>query len=92
MIEAAKRVILMTGTPVLAKPVEIYNIIRILRPDICPKFKDFAERYCAPEVGRYGIDYSGASCTIELHHILSTIFMIRRLKKDVLDQLPDKRR
>ena len=38
------------------------------------------------------MDYSGSACTPELHHILSKAFMIRRLKKDVLDQLPDKRR
>jgi SNF2 family DNA or RNA helicase len=28
----------------------------------------------------------------ELHYILRKAYMIRRLKKDVLDQLPDKRR
>ena len=48
VMEKSKRVVLMTGTPVLAKPAEIYNLIRILRPDVCPKFKDFAERYCNP--------------------------------------------
>ena len=31
------------------------------------------------------MDYTGASCTSELHHVLMTIFMVRRLKKDVLD-------
>lgn len=88
----AKRVILMTGTPVLAKPVEIYNLLEALRPDICPTFRDFTQRYCDPQQGYYGMDYSGATCTSELHYILQSAFMVRRMKKDVLDQLPEKRR
>ena len=92
ILSAAKRVILLSGTPVLSKPVEIYNILRILRPDVTPSFKDFTSRYCDPKQTRFGMDYSGSACTPELHHLLSKAFMIRRLKKDVLDQLPDKRR
>ena len=38
------------------------------------------------------MDYGGSACTQELHHLLHKVFMVRRLKKDVLDQLPDKRR
>ena len=92
ILQAAKRVILLSGTPVLAKPVEIYNILKILRPDVIPSFKDFTSRYCDPKATRFGMDYSGSTCTQELHLLLSKGFMIRRLKKDVLDQLPDKRR
>ena len=47
-LECAKRVVLMSGTPVLARPVEVYNLLRILRPDICPSFSEFASRYCDP--------------------------------------------
>lgn len=85
ILEQAKRVILMSGTPVLAKPIEIYNLMRIIRPDVTPKFTDFANRYCKPTASRFGIDYTGASCTFELHHLLQTSYMVRRLKKDVLD-------
>jgi SWI/SNF-related matrix-associated actin-dependent regulator 1 of chromatin subfamily A len=38
------------------------------------------------------MDYTGNSCTTELHHILSNNLMIRRMKKDVLHELPAKRR
>ena len=76
---------MLSGTPVLAKPVEIYNIIRIIRPDICPSFTEFVNRYCDPKETRYGKDYSGSSCTSELHFLLTYLFMVRRLKKDVLD-------
>ena len=70
LLENAKRLILMSGTPLLAKPVEIYNLLRVLRPDVCPKFNEFAQRYCDPQTGRFGVDYSGSSCTMELHYIL----------------------
>ena len=48
ILQSAKRVVLLSGTPILNKPVEIYNILRILRPDVTPSFKDFTNRYCNP--------------------------------------------
>lgn len=92
ILSEAKRVILISGTPVLARPVETYNLLKIIRPDLCPTFNSFAARYCAPKKTRYGMDYSGSACTLELHCLLESCFMVRRLKRDVLDQLPDKRR
>lgn len=38
------------------------------------------------------MDYSGSSCLRELHLVLTNSVMIRRLKKEVLSELPDKRR
>ena len=67
------------------KPVEIYNIMRIVRPDVIPSFKEFTDRYCNPKSTPYGMDYSGATCIGELHYLLQSTFMVRRLKKDVLD-------
>ena len=81
----------LSGTPILAKPVEIYNIIRCVRPDIFDKFTDFSERYCEAKRGPFGWDYTGASNIKELNYILNSI-MIRRLKKDVLKELPPKKR
>ena len=40
----------------------------------------------------FGMDFNGASCMKELHYVLEKAFMIRRLKKEVLSELPDKRR
>ena len=83
---------LLSGTPVLSKPVEVFNLLKAIRPDVTPSFQDFTDRYCNPFRAQYGMDYSGAACTQELHFLLASTFMVRRLKKDVLDQLPDKRR
>ena len=76
----------------MARPIEILNLIKILRPDIFPNFNEFTARYCNPKQTPYGIDYNGNSCTKELHYLISNSFMIRRLKADVLHELPEKRR
>ena len=92
VMQRAKRVILLSGTPILNKPVELYTLGHILRPDIFPTFRDFAYRYCSPHQGYYGIDYSGSENCQELHCIISNNFMIRRLKSEVLSELPSKLR
>eukprot|EP00347_Sterkiella_histriomuscorum_P013935 403362793 len=92
ILTKAKRVILISGTPMLSRPYEIYNLMKILRPDIVGSFTEYSARYCNPKETPYGMDYTGNSCTKELHYILSQSVMIRRLKKEVLDQLPPKRR
>jgi SNF2 family DNA or RNA helicase len=45
----AKRCVLISGTPMLNRPVEMFNLLNILRPDAFPKFKDFSDRYCDPK-------------------------------------------
>ena len=42
VLQNAKRVILLSGTPVLSRPVEVFNLIKILRPDVTPAFTTFA--------------------------------------------------
>lgn len=93
LLTRARRVILISGTPVLNRPSEIYNLVKTLRPDIIRSFLEYAWRYCEPKEKSYGMDYnSGSANTRELNFILSQSVMIRRLKKDVLAQLPPKRR
>ena len=86
--------LLLTGTPALAKPKELFALLHILRPDIFKFFKDFGNRYCDPKPSKWtkGIDYEGASNVRELYYLLNANLMIRRLKRDVLSELPSKRR
>ena len=49
ILKAAKRVMLLSGTPILSRPVEIHNLMSIIRPDVTPSFRDFANRYCDPK-------------------------------------------
>jgi len=50
-------------------------------------------RYCQNKIKKNtfgGVDFSGASNTQELNRILTNTFMIRRLKEEVLTELPPK--
>jgi len=49
IFQNAKRCILISGTPILARPEEAFNMLRILRPDIFTNFTDYAQRYCNPK-------------------------------------------
>jgi len=89
---AARRRLFLTGTPILNRPVDLWPIVKSLDPDdLGKRFLLFAYRYCKPRRTHWGMDYSGSSNLGELGEKLSR-FMIRRLKKDVLTQLPEKQR
>lgn len=90
-IDACKR-ILLTGTPICNKPVELWPLIHYLDPITWNNFFRYALRYCAANQGSHGWDFSGASNLNELQEKLRSTIMIRRLKKDVLTELPPKRR
>ena len=95
ILQRCKHVILLTGTPALTRPKELFTQLSIVRPDVFQFFRDFGLRYCDPQPGKWGgssLEFDGATNLRELHYILSKGLMIRRLKKDVLSQLPPKRR
>ena len=83
-------IFLLTGTPIVNGPIDLFVPLSILNPVGMPNFKEFTERYCDPQVRFWGTDYSGSSNLKELNKWLESTVMIRRLKKDVLSQLPAK--
>jgi SWI/SNF-related matrix-associated actin-dependent regulator 1 of chromatin subfamily A len=88
LARVAKRKILLTGTPLLNRPAELWTLLDFLAPAEWPNFYRFAHRYCAPFRSEWGWDFSGASNLEELNAKLRRSLMLRRLKKDVLSQLP----
>ena len=85
----AKRHLRLTGTPICNRPSELYNLISDLTP-VFGSWYTFAKRYCALSFNSYGSDSSGASNLDELQERLRETIMVRRLKADVLTELPKK--
>jgi len=93
-LTAMERIILLSGTPISNRPIELFPQLRILRPrdfHDWSKF-DFGRRYCNLHHDGYKWNFQGASNIDELHNYLKTRVMIRRMKTDVGLQLPRTRR
>ena len=91
---SACKTVMLSGTPILNKPVDIFPALRHMRPKVWSSKSKFESRYCDGHVDNFGRwNASGHSNLKELRAKLETggIF-IRRRKKDVLTQLPKKRR
>lgn len=81
---SCKYLVGMSGTPFLNRPAELYNMLHLLRPEEWPYFWPFGNKYCGGQLH----DFRAATNREELAERLSTV-MIRRLKSEVLDQLPE---
>lgn len=82
----------LTGTPIPNRPIEGFPLFHYLAPEEFRSFFGFAKRYCSAGDNGFGFDPSGASNLPELQEKLRATIMIRRLKADVLTELPAKRR
>ena len=82
----AKRRLAMTGTPVSNRANEIWNIIDFIAPGALGNYFEFLQRYCLKNQwgGIFGYQHMD-----ELRERLKR-YMIRRLKVDVLPELPEK--
>ena len=88
----AKRNIFATGTPILNRPIELWTLAHFLDRKMFSSVIYFKKRYCGSEQTRYGTTSNGATNTKELQEKLRSTIMIRRLKEDVLKELPPKTR
>jgi len=83
--------LLLTGTPVLNRPNELWTQLNIIDPERYDNFFRFGSTYCNATYNGYGWDFSGASNIEQLAEELRGI-MIRRTKDQVLEELPEKTR
>ena len=88
----ARRKVLLTGTPITNRPIELQPIAGYLDYDSFGNFFNVARKYAGAYKGKFGWDYSGSSNLDELQRRLRQSFMIRRKKDEVLKELPAKRR
>jgi hypothetical protein len=96
LAQRARRRLFLTGTPLPNRPVELWPILHALNPAEFNNFFAYAKRYCAAhkkQAGRMEVwDFSGSSNELELQERMRRTLMIRRMKMDVLKDLPPKRR
>ena len=87
-----KKLWLLTGTPMTSRPMNYYNILKLIDSPVSQNWMAYAIRYCAGYQFRVGNkkvwNVTGASNLEELRDRTSNQ-ILRRLKTDVLD-LPDK--
>ena len=84
-------VLCLSGTAISSRPVEFFNTLNLLSPDQFPNEWKYKMRYCDAWNNGFGWDFSGSSYTKELNEMIRD-FTIRRLKSEVLPDLPPKTR
>lgn len=84
-----KNFIALTGTPFLNNPYEIFTIANKLAPESFKSYGSFGYRYCSGIFDTKIAPHFLINLN-ELQTKLKEAGMIRRLKKDVLAELPDK--
>lgn len=90
MLQQAQSCTLLTGTPVLNCAAEVWSLLAALEPGI-PSFEHFCARYSESKVVDGEVRLYGGKFEEELHDLLQ-VYMLRRRKKEVLPELPGKRR
>jgi SWI/SNF-related matrix-associated actin-dependent regulator of chromatin subfamily A-like protein 1 len=93
LVQVSRRRLFLTGTPLPnGRPIEIWPLLAALAP---AEFKDwmaYVKRYCGYSKTKWGVDVSGAERLPELQERMRATVCVRRVKADVLAELPPKRR
>lgn len=81
--------LLLSGTAIKNRPMELFVPLNFLDPKTWNDRHAFGIRFCAAYEDHFGWIYDGVSNTEELYNRIAPMYL-RRLKKDVLPELPDK--
>lgn len=79
----------LTGTVIKSKPAELYSQLRLVAPRLAGRFVQYATRYCGGYRDMFGFHSDGATNLDELHELIKPVYL-RRLKNDVMPDLPPK--
>ncbi len=86
------RRIYLSGTPMPNRTIEMWPYLHDLAPERFPNLIKFGTRYAGGVRGKRAWEFKGNTRSAELHDLLRGTVMVRRLKVDVLRDLPPKRR
>lgn len=92
VLEQIPKVWLMTGTPMTSRPINYFNLLKIVESPLTLNWQTYVKRYCKGFQFRVGNrkvwNTSGASNLDELRERTKNL-VLRRMKTDILD-LPEK--
>ncbi len=92
ILEKIPKVWLLTGTPMTSRPINYFNLLKIVESPLALNWQSYVRRYCAGyqfNVGGKKIwNTSGAANLDELREKTKNL-VLRRMKTDILD-LPEK--
>ena len=90
ILEKTTRCLMLSGTPALSRPMELWPQLKVLGKGRgwWDSEGDFVRKYVNREEEAGG----GGSALAELHTLLTSTVMIRRMKVDMLKNLPKKER
>ena len=92
VLETIPKVWLLTGTPMTSRPINYFNLLKIVDSPLTLNWQSYVRRYCKGyqfNVGNRKVwNTSGASNLDELRERTKT-YVLRRMKTDILD-LPEK--
>jgi SNF2 family DNA or RNA helicase len=92
VLEQIPKVWLLTGTPMTSRPINYFNLLKIVESPLTLNWQSYVRRYCAGYQFRVGQrkvwNTSGASNLDELRERTKSL-VLRRMKTDILD-LPEK--
>lgn len=92
ILQQATRLVMISGTPALSRPIELYTILMALDKKLFKSMSEYGYRYCNLKMIKNFFDWKGSSNLDELYYFMNECFMIRRRKDEVLSQLPLKSR
>lgn len=92
VLKKSRRVVMLSGTPALSFPIELFPQIDCIMPGFFGTIEAFGYMYCGGVKGRWGMEYRGAEMLVQLHTLLKKFVMIRRLKSEALPELRPKKR
>jgi len=91
MVKLGKKIMLLSGTPILNRPKELYAVLQACYPEAihdCPNFEAFGYKFCGVQYGFNGsVNFNGCTNPEELGKRLKPFMIMRTL--DVLgDKIP----
>jgi hypothetical protein len=94
LCHGVRHVLALGGTGGMeSRPIELFNVLNLLRPDVFPSRFDFGLRFCGGVKNDFGgWEFKGATNLPTLSRKMRRTCTSRYRKEDVLDQLPPKTR